>query len=247
MPSARIDARERLIVALDLPAVEDARALVNELDGVVEFFKIGLALQLAPGVQNLTESLIREGKKVFLDYKYYDIPETVKKAVSRAAKLGISFLTIHGSRKLIRAAVEGRGESGLKLFTVTVLTSMEAADIAEMGYSPHTVEELVIARARQALEAGSDGVIASGREAEVIKSISGGKLLVVTPGIRPQAYPDDDQKRRTTPREAILAGADYLVVGRPVTEARNRRKEVENILEEMQCGLDVVTAAVAGS
>ncbi len=247
MPSARIDARERLIVALDLPAVEDARALVNELDGVVEFFKIGLALQLAPGVQNLTESLIREGKKVFLDYKYYDIPETVKKAVARAAKLGISFLTIHGSRKLIRAAVEGRGESGLKLFTVTVLTSMEAADIAEMGYSPHTVEELVIARARQALEAGSDGVIASGREAEVIKSISGGKLLVVTPGIRPQAYPDDDQKRRTTPREAILAGADYLVVGRPVTEARNRRKEVENILEEMQCGLDVVTAAVAGS
>ncbi len=247
MPSARIDARERLIVALDLPAVEDARALVNELDGVVEFFKIGLALQLAPGVQNLTESLIREGKKVFLDYKYYDIPETVKKAVARAAKLGISFLTIHGSRKLIRAAVEGRGESGLKLFTVTVLTSMEAADIAEMGYSQHTVEELVIARARQALEAGSDGVIASGREAEVIKSISGGKLLVVTPGIRPQAYPDDDQKRRTTPREAILAGADYLVVGRPVTEARNRRKEVENILEEMQCGLDVVTAAVAGS
>ncbi len=245
MPSARIDAHERLIVALDLPTVEDARALADELDGVVDFFKIGLTLQVAPGVQNLIESLIRAGKKVFLDYKYYDIPETVKKAVARSAKLGVSFLTIHGSRKLIRAAVEGRGESGLKLFTVTVLTSMEAADIAEMGYTQHTVEELVIARARQALEAGSDGVIASGQEAQLIKGISGGKLLVVTPGIRPQEYPDDDQKRRTTPREAILAGADYLVIGRPITEAADRREEAKKIVKEMQAAFDLVTQTAA--
>lgn len=247
MPTRRIDAHERLIVALDLPTVEDARALVDELDGIVGFFKIGLILQLAPGVQNFIESLIRGGKKVFLDYKYYDIPETMKKAVARAAKLGVSFLTIHGSGKLIRSATEGRGDSSLKLFTVTVLTSMEAADIAEMGYTQHSVEELVAARARQALEAGSDGVIASGQEARLIKNISDGKLLVVTPGIRPHEYPDDDQKRKTTPREAILAGADYLVIGRPITEAQNHRKEAEKILEEMQSAFDLVTATAETS
>jgi orotidine-5'-phosphate decarboxylase len=234
MQTPNIDARERLIVALDVDTIQDAKSMVESLDGVVSFFKIGLSLQLAPGVEDLIRSLIERRKKIFLDYKYYDIAGTLKRAVSRAASLGVSFLTIHGSSALIRGAVEGRGNSGLKLFTVTVLTSMDVADIAEMGYTNHSVEDLVVFRARKALEAGCDGVIASGREAKAIKSILKGNLLVVTPGIRPDGYPEDDQKRRTTAREAIQAGADYLVVGRPITEAIDPRREAERFLVEMQ-------------
>ena len=242
MPRPRIDARERLIVALDLPTIDDARKMVSDLDGVVGFFKIGLTLQLAAGVEGLIPALINDGKKVFLDYKYYDIPETLKKAVSRAAKLGVSFLTVHGPSTLIRRAVEGRGNSGLKLFTVTVLTSLDADDMAEMGYTNHTVEELVLFRARKALEAGCDGVIASGREAKKIKELTGDNLLVVTPGIRPEGYPDDDQKRKSTPREAILSGADYLVIGRPITDEVNPRTSAERIIKEMQSAFDRLAA-----
>ena len=186
-------------------------------------------------------SLIAQGKKVFLDYKYYDIAETLKKAVSRAASLGVSFLTIHGSSGLIRGAVSGRGETGLKLFTVTVLTAMDTADIAEMGYTDHSVEDLVLFRARKALEAGCDGVIASGLEAEKIKRLSQDKLLVVTPGIRPDGYPEDDQKRKTTAAAAIRAGADYLVIGRPITGAANPRAAAEGLLQEMQCAFNAPT------
>jgi orotidine-5'-phosphate decarboxylase len=234
----QIDARQRLIAALDLPGIEEARAMAERLEGVVDFFKVGLTLQLAPGVEEFIRSLIGSGKKVFLDYKYYDISETLKKAVCRAAQLGASFLTIHGSSALIRAAVEGRGNSPLKLFTVTVLTSLDAADMAEMGYTHHTVEQLVLFRAAKALEAGCDGVIASGLEAEKIKKISAGKLLVVTPGIRPEGYGEDDQKRRTTPRQAVLAGADYLVIGRPITGAADPREAAQRIAEEMQDAFD---------
>lgn len=231
-------ANERLIVALDLPSAEEARAMVDKLDGVVQFFKIGLALQLAPGVGELIRSLILAGKKVFLDYKYYDIPETLKKAVSRAAGLGVSFLTIHGPGSLIRGAVEGRASSSLKLFTVTVLTSLDADDMAEMGYDKHSIEQLALFRAKKALEAGCDGVIASGREAAKIKELSAGRLVVVTPGIRPEGHGEDDQKRRTTPRQAVLAGADYLVIGRPVTDAADPRAAAAAIVEEMQHAFD---------
>jgi orotidine-5'-phosphate decarboxylase len=227
---------ERLIVALDLPDVAAAQAMVERLDGLVTFFKVGLAMQLAPGIEGFIRSLINDGKKVFLDYKYYDVPETLKKAVFRAAGTGVSFLTIHGSANLIRTAVAARGDSGLKLFTVTVLTSMDAGDIAEMGYTQHSPEELVLFRARKALEAGCDGVIASGLEAEKIKAIAGNKLLVVTPGIRPEGHPEDDQKRKTTPRGAIEAGADYLVIGRPIVDAPDPRAAAERILEEMREG-----------
>ena len=241
MPTTtKIEAKERLIVALDVPDVAAARKMVDELEGVADFFKIGLTLQLAEGVEELIHSLIAGGKRVFLDYKYYDISETLKKAVGRAAKLGVAFLTIHGSSVLIKAAVEGRGSNNMKLFTVTVLTSLDAGDIAEMGYTKHTVEELVLFRARKALEAGCDGVIASGREAEKIKSLSGGKLLVVTPGIRPEGYPAGDQKRATTPREAVTAGADYLVIGRPITNPPDGtpRKAAELVLAVMQSAFD---------
>ncbi len=230
------DARDRLIVALDVADIAAAKKMVAELEGSVNFFKIGLVLQLAPGVEDFVRSLIAEGKKVFLDYKYYDISETLKKAVARAAGLGVSFLTIHGPSNLIRGAVEGRGNSGLKLFTVTILTSLDAGDMAEMGYTNHSIEELVLFRAKKALEAGCDGVIASGLEAHKIKELSKGKLLVVTPGIRPDGYGPDDQKRRTTPRDAILAGADYLVIGRPITNPvdTSPREAADKILIEMQ-------------
>jgi orotidine-5'-phosphate decarboxylase len=237
-----VDARERLIVALDLPGIDESRAMVRALEGAVRFFKIGLALQLAPGAEDFVRALIREGKQVFLDYKYYDIPATLKKAVSRAAGLGISFLTIHGSSSLIRGAVEGRGTSELKLFTVTVLTAMDAGDIAEMGYTGHSVEDLVLFRARKALEAGCDGVIASGHEAAKIRELSP-KLLIVTPGIRPDGYPEQDQKRATTPSSAILAGADYLVVGRPITEppgGTSPRDAALEIVRQMQAAFDQV-------
>jgi len=238
MPTSGIDARERLIVALDLPDVDAARAMVQVLTGVVSFYKIGLALQLAHGTEGFIQELIQAGMKVFLDYKYYDVPETLRKAVRRASKLGVSFLTIHGPANLIQGAVGGKGDASLKLFTVTVLTSMDAADIAELGYTHTAVEELVLFRARKALEAGCDGVIASGQEVKRIKEVTGNKLLVVAPGIREASAPADDQKRRTTARDAILAGADYLVIGRPITGAINPRSEAERLLGVMQAAFD---------
>ncbi|MEO5923411.1 MAG: orotidine-5'-phosphate decarboxylase [Bryobacteraceae bacterium] len=233
-----IQAKDRLIIALDVKDIAAARQVVDELDGVADFFKVGLTLQLAAGVEDFIRSLIKEGKRVFLDYKYYDISETLKKTVARASELGVSFLTIHGPSVLIRAAVEGRGTSDLKLFTVTVLTSLDAGDIAEMGYTNHTPEELVIFRAKKALDAGCDGVIASGREAKQIKELSKGKLLLITPGIRPDGYPEDDQKRKTTPHDAVSAGADYLVVGRPITGAKDMRAAAQEILDQMQIAFD---------
>jgi orotidine-5'-phosphate decarboxylase len=240
-------AMDRLIVALDLEDVDAARRMVQDLEGVVNFFKIGLVLQLAPGVEAFIASLMQRGKRVFLDYKYYDVEETLRKAIARASSLGVSFLTVHGSGGLIKAAVQGRGNSDLKLFAVTVLTSMDASDIAEMGYSNHSVEELVIFRAKKALEAGCDGVIASGLEAERIKEVSGNNLLVVTPGIRPEGYPEDDQKRRTTAGAAIRAGADYLVIGRPITDETNPRKSAEKFLKEMQLAFDEISPSVTSA
>jgi orotidine-5'-phosphate decarboxylase len=229
------NARERLIVALDVPDIAAAEVMIDALDGCVEFFKVGLTLQLAPGVERLIQSLIDRKKRVFLDYKYYDIPETVNKAVSRAVARGVSFLTIHGSRRVIEGAVKGRGSSDLKLFAVTVLTSMDQSDLKDLGYSDTAVEDLVIHRAKMALSAGCDGVIASGQEAAKIKALAG-KLLVVTPGIRPDGSAEDDQKRRVTPAQAILAGADYLVVGRPITNPASGtpRHVAEAIVAEMQ-------------
>lgn len=229
-----------MIVALDLPDVETARRMVEKLDGVAVFFKVGLSLQLAPGVEDLIGWLISTNKKVFLDYKYYDVPETVKKAVAQAARLGASFLTIHGTSDIIKAAIRGKQGSPLKLFTVTVLTSMESSDLAEMGYVNTTVEEMVVFRARKALEAGCDGVITSGREATKIKEFAGSNLLVVTPGIRPDGYPEDDQKRKVTASQAILAGADYLVIGRPITDEVDSRKAAQEILAQMQQAFDSV-------
>ena len=213
--------------------------MVQQLDGVADFFKIGLTLQLAPGVESLIREVISSGKKVFLDYKYYDIAETLRKTVSMAAKLGVSFLTIHGPGTLVKAAVAGRGNSPLKLFTVTVLTNLDKSDMAEMGYSEHTIEQIVLHRASKALEAGCDGVIASGQEAEALRKLSK-SLLIVTPGIRPDGSPEDDQKRKVTPAQAILCGADYLVIGRPITAPPEGtpREAAVRIAAEMQAAFD---------
>jgi orotidine-5'-phosphate decarboxylase len=235
-------AGDRLIVALDTDDVDAARDMVQALDGLVDFFKIGLVLQLAAGTQDFIDELLRAGKRVFLDYKYYDIPQTVRKAVERASGIGVEFLTIHGPSGIMKEAVKGRSGK-LKLFTVTVLTSMDATDMAEMGYTATSIEELVLYRARKALEAGCDGVIASGHEAARIKQLAKG-LLVVTPGIRQDGSTEDDQKRRMTPRSAILSGADYLVLGRPITKPGHGgpREAAAQILAEMQTARDELSA-----
>ena len=245
MSTPRIDAQDRLIVALDCPTADEAWEIVSRLDGVVNFFKVGLILQLAPGTEELIGRIIGSGKRVFLDYKYYDIPETLKKAVANVCRLGVSFLTLHGTSTLIKGAVAGRGNNPLKLFTVTVLTSMDATDIAELGYTSHSVEQLVLRRSRMALDAGCDGVIASGQEARAIKEVSTGRLLVVTPGIREDGSPMDDQKRRTSSRDAIMAGADYLVIGRPITGKEDMRAEAERILRGMQSAFDERASVLA--
>ena len=239
----RIDAKDRLIVALDLRDVDEAKHTVELLGETVSFYKVGLTLQLAPGVEGLIHELISRGKKVFLDYKYYDVQETLRKAVSQAARLGVSFLTVHGTGDLLKAAVSGKGNSDLKLFMVTLLTSLEAKDVAEMGYTESSVEDLVLFRTRKALEAGCDGVITSGREAKKVRELAGDKLLVVTPGIRPDGYGEDEQKRRTTPTSAIQAGADYLVIGRPITGSSDPRKAAQETLLEMQQAFDSISEA----
>jgi orotidine-5'-phosphate decarboxylase len=231
-PVMPTDARERLIVALDFDSADRAIRLVERLEGLVSLFKVGIELQLAEGMKPVNY-LISLGKKVFLDLKYFDVPETVERAVQRAASLGVTFLTIHGSGRNIEAAVRGRGNSDLKLLSVTVLTSLDAYDIQDLGFDC-SVEELVLFRARRALDAGCDGVIASGLEAAKIREVVGSKLLIVTPGIRPTGAPKQDQKRAVSPREAIMAGADYLVVGRPITAQSDPRAAAERIVDEMQ-------------
>ena len=224
-------ARDKLIVALDYPTVRDAEQLVDRLGDEVSFYKVGLGLQLGGGDQ-FARRLIDKGKRVFLDYKYYDIEETIRNAVARAADMGISFLTVHGSSSILKGAVDGRGQSGLKIFCVTVLTSMDADDVREMGFQCDP-EALVLHRAVKALELGVDGVIASAREAAAIKARAGNKLMVVSPGIRPQGSRADDQKRVTTPADAMRAGADYLVVGRPIYANDDPLGAARRIIAEM--------------
>jgi orotidine-5'-phosphate decarboxylase len=235
-PGLFAEAREKLIVALDYWDIHEATALVETLGDEVTFYKIGLGLQLAGG-DRLAQTLIARGKRVFLDYKYLDIEETIKTAVRRAAEFGVDFLTIHGVGGVLRAAVEGRGSSRLKLLCVTVLTCMDADDVKEMGFECN-VEELVLARARKALDTGVDGVIASAREAAKIRTAAGGKLLVVTPGIRPKDSASDDQKRVATPGAAVRDGADYLVIGRPITTAPDPKQAARDIVAEMAAALD---------
>ncbi len=228
-----IPVKERLIVALDVPTVEEARALVRALGDSAVFYKIGMQLQFAGGIQYAQE-LIGEGKKVFLDSKLFDIDATIEKAAENIARMGVDFLTVHGIGPTVTAAVRGRGGSPLQILAVTVLTSLEAGDLHELGYRDASVEDIVLYRAKKALDAGADGVIASGQEAEAIGRLAAGKLKIVTPGIRRGSDAVGDQKRVATPASAIAAGADYLVVGRPVSQAEDPKREADAIVAEIE-------------
>ena len=224
--------RDRLIVALDVPDADAARALVAKLGDSVTFYKIGLELLFGGGLA-LASELKAGGKHVFLDMKLLDIGNTVEKAAARIAGLGLDFLTVHGhDRKTMDAAVKGRGAGKLKLLAVTVLTNLEAADLAEQGIAL-SPRELVLKRARMAAEAGFDGVIASGAEAAAVRAISPPGFLIVTPGIRPAGSAAGDQARVTTPGQAIRDGASHLVVGRPITGAGDPRAAAAAVVREM--------------
>ncbi len=225
-------ARDRLIVALDVSSVEEARALIVGLGDSVGVHKIGLELLVAGGFA-LAGELAREGDAVFIDAKLLDIEATVERATAAVAGTGARFLTVHAvDRKALQAAVRGRGDSALKLLGVTVLTNLGAADLVQQGID-HPPAELVLHRAMLAKEAGFDGVIASGQEAAAIRKAAGAGFLIVTPGIRPQGFEAQDQARTVTPAEAIAAGADYLVVGRPITRAPDPQAAALAIVEEI--------------
>ncbi len=235
-PLARlIDPSERLIVALDAPDPAEAERLVAELGEAVRFYKIGMELAYGGGLA-LAPKLAAAGKKVFVDLKLHDIPNTVERASAQIARLGATFLTVHAYPPTIRAAVAGAKGSGLKLLAVTVLTSCDDADLAEAGYR-FGVRELVARRAAQAQDAGVDGLVASASEAAMLRATIGEALVLVTPGIRPAGAAAGDQKRDATPAEAIANGADYLVVGRPVTQSRDPRAAAQQIVAEIAAAL----------
>ena len=223
--------RERLIVALDMPEVSQAERLVAGLGDSVGFYKVGMELVYGGGL-SLVESLAASGKRVFLDLKLHDIPNTVERAVAQVARLGATFLTIHAYPQTMRAAVAGRGDSGLKLLGVSVLTSCDDADLREAGYA-YGVTELVARRGAQAIAEKVDGLVASPAEAASLRARLGAGLLLVTPGVRPAGGDVGDQKRVATPAEAISRGAVYLVVGRPVTQAADPRAVAEAIVAEI--------------
>jgi orotidine-5'-phosphate decarboxylase len=206
-----------LIIALDFDSAREADALVRTLGDACGFYKVGMELFAAAGM-DYVRSLVGRGKRVFLDMKYYDIGETVKRAVSVAAQSGATFLTIHAVGQVMRAAVEGRGGADMKLLAVTVLTSLDEADLREMGHQC-TVSELVATRVAQARKIGIEGIVASPLEARAIRKIAGPEAILVTPGVRSRGAAQGDQKRVATPAEAIRDGADYLVIGRQVTRA----------------------------
>lgn len=219
-------ANEKLIVALDMPGVAEARALITELGDSVSFYKVGLELMFAGGLQ-LAQELRYQGKRVFLDMKLLDIGTTVERAVANITELELDFLTVHGhDAKTLRAAVNGRSDAKLKLLAVTVLTSLTADDLHQQG-STMAPADLVLHRARLAHDAGFDGVIASGQEAARIREATSPKFLIVTPGIRLTGSAMDDQERVMTPAHAITAGANHIVVGRPITQADDPRAAAE--------------------
>jgi len=222
--------RERLIVALDVPSVDEARSMVARLGDAVSFYKIGYQLGFAGGL-DYARVLADAGKRVFLDLKLHDIANTVAKGVQSVARLGASFLTVHAYPQTMRAAVAAR-EGDLRILAVTVLTSYNDQDLEAAGYAT-SVNALVAARAAQARDIGVDGVVCSAEEAAQLRGIVGAKMLLVTPGIRPAGAESGDQKRIMTPAAAIAAGADYLVVGRPILGAADPKAAAQSIVAEI--------------
>lgn len=247
-----VNAAERLIVALDQPhdpdnpdrliEVPDARNIVRELDGLISFFKVGWPLFLAKGGEAIVRELVEQGKRVFLDLKYGDIPETVKRLIKKVAANGAEFVTINSTTEALRTAVEARnfiGGSKLKILTVTLLTSLDDSDLEKLGYKV-SAQQYVLMNAKISREAGCDGIICSAMEAAEVRKEVGKDCLIVTPGIRSIGLSKDDHKRSATPKDSILAGADYLVVGRPITRSADLRASASQILEEMQDAFDAL-------
>ena len=230
---------ERIIFALDFADPDVALDWVRKLSGHIRFFKVGLQLFLAGGWPAV-DAIVNGGNKVMLDLKFFDIPETVYLSVQQLRDRGVTFATIHGNEPIIEAAVKGKGN--LKILAVTVLTSFDEKDMREMGFTG-SVEDLVLIRARKALRLGCDGVVASALEAPSIRADIGGNFLVVTPGIRPGSNRDmekDDQKRVATAKQAILNGADHVVIGRPISTSSDPLKTISDIQKEIEEGLRLV-------
>jgi orotidine-5'-phosphate decarboxylase len=220
-----------LIVALDVPSVKMAETMVTRLGDSVWFYKIGYQLAFAGGL-SFAADLIAAGKQIFLDLKLHDIGNTVARGVESVAQLGASFLTVHAYPQTMKAAVEGKHGSNLRILAVTVLTSYDDADLAAAGYEMN-VSELAAARAAQARDTGVDGLVCSAEEAASLRIIVGNRMVLVTPGIRPGGSAKGDQKRIMTPAHAVEAGADYLVVGRPVLEAGDPKATADAIVTEI--------------
>lgn len=237
MTATAHEAKSRLFVAIDVPDVARARALVERLGADVACYKVGLELLFGGGIQ-FAQGLKAGGKQVFLDMKLLDIPNTVEKAAANIAALGVDYLTVHGTdRKTLDAAVKGRATSQLKLLAVTVLTSLDKADLEQQGITGLDPTALVVRRARLAKQAGFDGVIASGQEAGAVRSAVGPDFLIVTPGIRLVDGIDRDQARVMTPAKAIATGASHLVVGRPITEAADPAAIARKIVGDIAASL----------
>jgi len=223
-----IPTNERLIFAMDVPDCDQARSLAEELGDSVVFYKLGLELMMSGGYFELMEWLLERNKKVFADLKFFDIPATVGSAVRQLKDRGASFVTVHGNRSIMEAAAANKGDK-MKVLGVTVLTSLDRGDLDDLGFDCD-VEELVLSRARQALDAGCDGVISSGLEAPKLRQYIDSRLLVVTPGIRPVENREiEDQKRVVSVEQAFLNGADHIVIGRPIRDADSPRQAAESI------------------
>jgi orotidine-5'-phosphate decarboxylase len=225
--SKPIPNRERLIFALDVADAAEARKLVEKLGDSVQFYKIGLELFMGGEYFPLLDWLVARGKKVFVDLKFFDVPATVAAAVRQLRNRGVTFTTVHGNQSIMQAAAEAKGD--VKVLGVTVLTSLDRGDLDDLGFECD-VQQLVLSRARRALEAGCDGVVSSGLEAQLLRQYIDQRLLVITPGIRPvENRPSDDQKRVVSVQQAFEYGADYIVVGRPIRDAADPRAAAELI------------------
>jgi orotidine-5'-phosphate decarboxylase len=225
---------DRLIVALDVPNALEGLALANRLGDAVSFYKIGLGMLTGGGMALANELKDEHGKKIFMDLKLFDIGQTIENAVRGLAQFDLDFLTVHGDPHVVRAAQEGKGGKDMKILAVTILTSLDRADLDASCYKPGDVQELVLERAARALSAGADGVIASPQESALIRALpeAEGKLIV-TPGVRPAGAAKGDQKRIATPAQAITDGSDHIVVGRPIWQAPDPRQAALDILAEM--------------
>ena len=220
-----INVEDRLIFALDVPEIDQAKDIVTELDNSVNFYKIGMEMLMTGGYFELLNWLIEKEKKVFVDLKFFDVPETVGRTIARLSDYGATFATIHGNQALMEKAVENKND--LKILAVTALTSLDRGDLDDLGFDCD-VKDLVISRAKRAFEAGCDGIVSSGLEVPYIRKYVDNKLIAVTPGIRPVTN-DDDQKRVVDVATAFKSGSDYIVVGRPIKNAENRYQAASDI------------------